>query len=185
MSKNEQLLVHAEVIRDIDYNPLTGVFTWKVKPNKNKQKGDVIGGRPTNTGYLRARYKKKLFFQHRLAWFYVYGVWPVRLIDHKNGNKADNRIDNLREASHTDNKANIKLRQDNKAGYKGVSWSSRDKYYLVQLSYEGKRMTIGYFHDLQEAADAYDKAAIQYFGEYALTNKMLGEGKHATGTINR
>ncbi len=88
--------------------------------------------------------------------------------DHKNGNKSDNREENLRPATPSQNRMNTPIRRGNKTGYKGVQ-STRDKF-CVQLRYKGKLMYFGAFDTVKEAAKVYDLAALKYFGEFAWTN---------------
>lgn len=88
--------------------------------------------------------------------------------DHKNGNKSDNREENLRPATPSQNRMNTPIRRGNKTGYKGVQ-STRDKF-CVQLRYKGKLMYFGAFDIAEEAAKVYDLAALKYFGEFAWTN---------------
>lgn len=88
--------------------------------------------------------------------------------DHKNGNKSDNREENLRPATPSQNRMNTPIRRGNKTGYKGVQ-STRDKF-CVQLRYKGKLMYFGAFDTAGEAAKVYDLAALKYFGEFAWTN---------------
>ena len=88
--------------------------------------------------------------------------------DHKNGNKSDNREENLRPATPSQNRMNTPIRRGNKTGYKGVQ-SARDKF-CVQLRYKGKLMYFGAFDTPEEAAKVYDLAALKYFGEFAWTN---------------
>ena len=90
-------------------------------------------------------------------------------IDHINGMPNDNRKANLRIATHQNNSRNTKLRSDNSTGYKGVSFSKRERKYRAYITY-GKQISLGYFDSPIDAAKAYDKAAKYYFGEFARLN---------------
>ena len=83
-------------------------------------------------------------------------------VDHINGNKLDNRKQNLRICTHEQNMWNRGPLKNNKSGYKGVGWSKREKKYQVVIQANNKQVWIGYFDDLKRAARAYDRAAIQY-----------------------
>lgn len=91
-------------------------------------------------------------------------------IDHKNGNGLDNRRENLRFCTQSQNAMNSKIPKSNKTGYKGVSYIKRDRIYQAHIKANGKAINLGSFHDPVEAAKVYDEAAIKYFGEFAKTN---------------
>jgi hypothetical protein len=92
------------------------------------------------------------------------------VVDHINGNPLDNRKCNLRICSQRENMLNRNLNRNNKSGYKGVSWSKRDNKWLSELQTNNKSYYLGIYKDKIEAAKAYDKKAIEFFGEYAKTN---------------
>ena len=86
----------AERLRELlNYDPLTGVFSWRVNGRGRSGVGTVAGG----SNHKRIAIDKKEYFVHRLAWLYVHGCWPTEDIDHINGDPSDNRIANLREAN--------------------------------------------------------------------------------------
>lgn len=92
------------------------------------------------------------------------------VIDHINGNRADNRKANLRAASNAENCRNQKLNTRNTTGYKGVFFDNRRNRYSADITFNYKHIFLGYFNDPYEAALAYDRAASFYFGEYARLN---------------
>ena len=118
-----------------------------------------------NHGYLRIKIDKKSYQAHRLAWFYVYGVWPMALLDHINCDPADNRIVNLREANMSENKRNSGPHKDNKSGYKGVS--SKGNRWRAEIWIEGNRIRLGTFTTPEEAYSAYCSAAKKHHGKFA------------------
>ena len=93
--------------------------------------------------------------------------------DHVNGNSLDNRRVNLREATRSQNNWN-RGKQLGSSRFKGITWDKRDKNWKAQIQVNYKRISIGRFTDEIEAAKAYDKAAMEHFGEFARTNVMLG-----------
>lgn len=87
----------------LSYDADTGEFT-RIVDCGNRKAGEIAGA--DSHGYVVIRIDRKNYLAHRLAWFYCTGVWAVATIDHKNGIRNDNRLDNLREAEHTLNNAN-------------------------------------------------------------------------------
>lgn len=113
----------------LDYDPETGVFTWRVR-RKYAQPGDVANYH-MSAGYIQIAIDCRHYLAHRLAWFFVHGIWPRGQIDHINGVKDDNRISNLRDVTPSGNGQNIDAPLSrNKAGLRGVSpngpgWTAR------------------------------------------------------------
>lgn len=106
-------------------------------------------------------------------------IWLHRLIantpdgmvtDHINGNKLDNRKSNLRVCTRQQNNINVGLNKANTSGYKGVAWHKRNKKWRAIIKYNKKSIWLGLYDTKEEAAIAYNKAAVKYFGEYAFIN---------------
>lgn len=134
----------------IDYNKDTGVFTW-IKPTSNSVRVGQVAGTPDKDGYIVIRFNKKHIKAHRLAWFYVYGRWPVNHIDHINQIKNDNRISNLRDITANENRLNTKLYASNSTGVHGVYFHKKSKKYCAQLSKDKKHYYGGLHNNLDEA----------------------------------
>ena len=112
-------MITQDELKDLlHYNKETGDFTW-IKPDTEAKIG--VAGCYCN-GYVVISIDGEAYYAHRLAWFYVYGVWPQIQIDHVNHIKDDNRLINLREATILDNQRNASKRKDNLSGVTGVSW---------------------------------------------------------------
>jgi len=94
------------------------------------------------------------------------------LVDHINGNKLDNRRANLRLATPSQNQANAKKSKNNTSGFKGVSWHASSQKFQARLCFNRKLIALGLFKTAIEAAYAYNKAAVLYFGEFAKLNKL-------------
>jgi len=107
------------------------------------------------------------------------------LTDHINGDSLDNRKSNLRIVTNAQNLCNVKLTKKNTSGYKGVSWCKNSKHWRAKITFERKIFWLGGHKCPQEAAKAYDKAALKYFGEYAKTNEMLGLLTQPTQSVDK
>ncbi len=155
-----------ERLREVlDYCQDSGLFLWKINKGGTARIGSLAGWKRAD-GYVRINVDGKLHYAHRLAWLYVYGECAVKEIDHINGDAADNRIANLRLATHSENLANQKRRVDNKAGFKGVS-SLADGTYVAAVCRQGQKITAGYFRNPQKAGAAYLMAATRVYGDFA------------------
>jgi hypothetical protein len=125
-------------------------------------------------GYLRLRIMRKHVSAHRLAWALHHGNWPEGPIDHIDRNRSNIRIENLRLATVTENSANRSLQGAVPA--KGVHWHKKQQTYMAQIKVAGVTRYLGRFSNLDEAAHAYNKAAIEVQGEFALLNP-IGQDK--------
>jgi HNH endonuclease len=167
-----------ELRKILNYEPETGVFTCRVRPNKRTRLrvGDVAGSvRPD--GYRAITLNGCRYAEHRLVWFFTEGEWPRGQLDHVNGNKGDNRRRNLRLADNS-KKANTPVSKGNSSGYKGVHWhrhTSGGGAWHAAINVNGKRAHIASSESKVAAAFAYDCAALFAFGPFARTNFTLAE----------
>ena len=136
------------------YDKLTGIFTSLVARGR-VPKGHQTKGSINAAGYCRLRVDGELHYAHRLAWLYEYGVWPTELIDHRNENKGDNRIGNLREATNAKNKQNV-TRKPASSGVVGAI-AKGDKF-ISKIKVEGRSVHLGTFDTAEEAGKAYKTA---------------------------
>lgn len=148
----------------LSYDSETGVFTWRINVS-NRLKGTVAGSVRAN-GYLVIKISGRNYRAHRLAWLYAYGVWPKEQIDHRNGDRKDNRVNNLREATHQENQMNQKFHADNTSGFRGVNWHTRAKKWVAQIQKGGRSRYLGSFPTPEAASAAYEAKATQLFGEF-------------------
>lgn len=110
-------------------------------------------------GYVIITLNDRGYQAHRLAWFYVHGRWPEHQIDHINGRKADNRIENLRDVPQTINMQNQrKCYRNNRVGLAGVYWHRRQHRFYSQIRVNKKLHFLGYFDVAKEAHEAYINA---------------------------
>jgi HNH endonuclease/AP2 domain-containing protein len=156
----------AERVRELlDYNPLTGVFLWRVSPANNTPAGTIAGA--DCDGYRLIRVAGGRYKGHQLAWLYMTGEWPSSRIDHIDTNRGNNTWTNLRYATNSQNKANMGRRADNTSGFKGVRWYPTTKKWAAQIGFQGTRKNLGYFATPEQAHAAYCEAASRLFGEFA------------------
>ena len=162
--KANPLPSQAELIKIFDYDPETGLFKWK-KGGKGRRK-DLIAGATEPGRYTKLKINGKSYGAHRVAWCIVTGEDPGDLeIDHDDRNKSNNKFSNLRKATHSQNVCNFGARKDNKLGIKGVC--KKGKSYIANIGRNGKRIHLGSYATAQEAEQAYRKAAIEEYGDFA------------------
>lgn len=150
----------AELIEQLDYNPLTGAFAWKRHYLKS-----YIGKYTHETtiyGYHQIRFNGKRYFAHRLAWLFVHGRFPAHHIDHINGDRCDNRIANLRECTDGENSQNRKMQRNNASGYIGVGWHKLRKKWRASITVDTQHIHIGLFETKELAYEAYKRAKELY-----------------------
>ena len=138
----------------LNYDPITGVFTW-AKARRNIEIGDIAGC-VNAKGYRYIGVNNALYRANRLAWFYIHGVWPTQQIDHINGDRLDDRIENLRDVTQTRNQRNRKHGNINSSSKLiGVSWNKSSAKWRAQISVGKKTIHIGLYKTEQEAHAAY------------------------------
>jgi hypothetical protein len=157
--------------KHVCYNSETGQFV-RVHSHHPKVKIGDIAGTVSKEGYVSIRIESRVYKAHRLAWLYVTGNMPTKLIDHINGDKSDNRWKNLREVTNQENCRNQKIRITNKTGYKGVMHTKDKSAYCVQLCHNGNYIVEYPFNTAEEAALRYNELAKIHFGEYAKLNSV-------------
>lgn len=158
------------------YHPESGDFVWLKwpAPSCNKIVVGTQAGCIHPVGYLRIMIDQRSYKAHRLAWLYVHGKWPNDQIDHANGNNADNRISNLREATNGQNQHNtVKARRHSLTGVKGINYWSARKKYRAEIRAYGKRYRLGYFDDIESAKAAHVAAANRLHKEFSYGRRAI------------
>lgn len=172
MSKDDNLT--AEFVRQIlDYDPETGILTWKWRSDlracDNARLAGKNAGCLNENGYFHIIINKKSYKYHRIIWLHYYGEWPYCEIDHIDGDTINNKIINIRSATRTQNRQNKGIQKNNTSGFKGVSFKKAHNKWSSRISVNGRRVHLGYFDRSCDAYNAYCAAAERFHGEFART----------------
>lgn len=159
------MITQDELKELLHYDHDTGVFTWIASSGRRSRIGGIAGS-INGRGYINIGIKYVMYLAHRLVWVYVHGHEPPNEIDHINRIKNDNRLVNLRLATRSENMLNKGIMATNTSGYKGVSFNSRDKKWIVMCLIDGKHHYIGRFDTAEEASSAYVEFAEKNHGEF-------------------
>ena len=166
----------------LDYNSETGKLYWKKRNRKyfssdrdwkrwntrySEKEAFTAKGK---SGYYLGRIFNKMYLTHRVIWALHYGKWPSLEIDHINNIRDDNRICNLREATHQQTSQNRTSHKVSTSKYLGVYWYTRGEKWRAQIRINNINKNLGFFHNEEDAAKAYDKAAKKNHGEFANFN---------------
>lgn len=157
-------------VRDaLSYDHVTGIFLWK-KHRCSNLVGRVAGCLHKPTGYWFISLFNKKYKGHIVAWAHHYSEWPSFDLDHKDLNKANNAIANLRPSNKSNNSANRLKQSNNTSGYKGVFWHAGARKWMVQIRVREQLIYGGLFETAMAAAQEYDRLAEQHFGSHARFN---------------
>lgn len=152
----------------IEYRPDTGELVWKPRvPSDfnarnpeaacdafNRRRAGQIAGKVNRQGYVIVQVDGQAYKGHRIAWAMYHGAWPEGVIDHINRQKADNKIQNLRDVSQAENCENRSINRNHDSGVKGVTWHAKDNMWHVRVRIDGKLKTIFRSWDKPEAIRA-------------------------------
>ena len=151
----------------LSYEPGTGLLRWKVRIYRIKKPGDIAGGL-NNAGYVEVRYAGVTYQAHRVCWYLYTGKDPGNAqIDHKDGNRANNKIHNLRLCTPQQNAVNKLKREGTTSKYKGVSFYRKNNKWQAQIRILNRSCHLGHYKTELEAHKAYCIAAIVEHGEFA------------------
>lgn len=146
------------------YDAKTGDLRW-AKSSGRVRAGALVGN-PHCGGYIELSCRKYKMLAHQAAWVIMTGEWPTCQIDHKNRIKNDNRWDNLRIATPSQNAANSLARRGNKTGYKGVVKLPSGNF-GAYIRLRGRKKYVGTFITARDAHEAYCSAAREQWADYA------------------
>lgn len=160
----EKILTQEYLLERFDY--IDNQLVWKTCYRKPYLIGKKAGWFNSSSGYFDVQLMKKNYGVHRIIFMYHYGYFPIE-VDHINGNKLDNRIENLRASDSTTNKYNVGIKKDNTSGIKGVHFSKRDKKWVVSFKVNGKIKWFGQYFDINVAKFVADAMRYKYHREFA------------------
>lgn len=163
----------------IAYYQATGAFTWKARseavfrsfgiapPHNWQVWNDRFAGCPALTarnraGYLHGSILGTAVYAHRLAWAMSFGAWPLHQIDHLNGNKADNRAENLRDVICAENAKNKPIPSNNHSGTIGVHRDSKSENWVALIRVNQRNHHLGLFQNFEEARRARKAAEVAF-----------------------
>lgn len=155
--KDIEQITKEQINEVICYSADTGVFTW-IRNQGRARAGDVVSYKDRH-GYIAFKLFGHLRRAHRVAWFLTHGVFPDGDIDHINRDRSDNRIENLRCVSRSENMENQILKSNNKSGFKGVFFDARRGKWLASIGKNGRSKHLGYFDTAEKAYVAYQEGA--------------------------
>lgn len=148
---------------------------------RNKAKAGQPAGSVGAEGYVRVRVGHYKFRAHRIVWLITYGSWPKGQIDHINGVRDDNRLENLRDVTALDNQRNAKIRVDNKSGVTGVEFENG--FWIARIKINGKKYRLGRFRT-KEAASFARRAAEARIGFHPNHGKTTEARRNGLPSLN-
>lgn len=149
----DKILTQDRLKELLSYDPETGVFTHKTYRGGRIKAGERAGAL-MNKGYVHIKVDGKKYLAHRLVWLYVSGQFPTDEVDHINGDRADNRLVNLRAVTKKQNCENRKQQINNKSGHRGVHWHKASGKWQAMIRHQGELIPLGLFNDVIDAANA-------------------------------
>ena len=150
----EEQALDEHILSIYRYDPNDGNIYFKQNIG-NKKAGQKAGSICKNNDYSRIKFGKKSKLSHRVAWFLYYGKWPKNFIDHINGIKNDNKIENLREATRRQNSLNKKIHRDGQLIGAHYDKHKYKKKWIAKMSINGKSKFLGSYATKEEAHKRY------------------------------
>lgn len=171
MRAKKRTLTREQLLMALSYDPVSGEFRWLTRADQtgqwNGRFAGKVAGWTTRFGYRAIEINGDRHYAHRLAFLAMTGRWPKDEIDHVNLVKDDNRWDNLREATRSDNGANKAVRKDSSTGFKGVQYHKKAGRFAARITARGTVYNLGLFDTPEEASAIYAAAAKALFGAMA------------------
>jgi hypothetical protein len=158
----------------IKYDPYCGIGVWLMPPNNRVKIGAIAG--KINNGYAKITFQRKTYMAHRLFWLLHTGYDPGQLtVDHIDQNKTNNKFNNLRLATLSEQQRNICIRANNKSGHRGVYWNAKNQKYEAQITNNQKLMYIGQYDTLNAAIAARQAKELEIYGEFSPLHQLKND----------
>ena len=180
MSEHPKMITSSEVRELLSYDPATGEFRWR--RSRRGLFAGTVAGNTRAPGYRVIMIDGRTYYAHRLAWLYVHGGWPAYDVDHIDGDKDNNAISNLRQATVSENIRNRGKLSTNTSGVKGVCWNKKLGKWQASITLHRKQISLGYFDSIDDAARAYADAAYRLHGEFANIGRASPPTSSSTGS---
>ena len=158
-------LSRRKLMQQLRYDPIAGLFWWRIRGSHRTLSKPA--GSFDKKGYRAIKIAGRSYRANRLAWLFMTGKWPTKVVDHKDTSKGNDAWINLRKATDSQNKQNGQKYVTNTSGFKGVHWDKEARKWRAQIRVNKKGLTLGRFATREEASCAYIEAAHKYFGEFA------------------
>src|SRR5258708_7801763 len=168
ISLNKEVLTQARLRRLLSYDAATGLFVWRSRPDKrqfNAHFAGSVAGTLQSARYVQICIDGKKYLAHRLAFLFIRGPFPRGHVDHANHVPSDNRFENLRAGTQSQNRGNSRRPSSNSSGRKGAYLYRRKWHAKITKDYE--QHYLGSFDSIEEAAAVYAAAAKRLFGDFA------------------
>ena len=159
---SEVKLIPEDIGEYLSYDPDTGALVWLADRTGGIKAGDPAGCSYNMRGYRRVKFRGSGYLSHRVSWFLYHGEQPPKNIDHINGDTSDNRIENLRGVTTTQNQWNSRLRSDNSTGFKGVTFDKRCGSFRAKAS----KKYLGSYNTPEEADSVARAFREKHNGEF-------------------
>lgn len=161
----------ADFKEHLRYEPDTGALVWIKALSKRAVAGKKAGS--FSHGYVSVGFRGKAIPAHVIIWFMHTGEWPSEEVDHRNGNRRDNRLDNLRLATDSEQQCNRRMDRRNSSGVKGVYWNKHASKWQAYITKHGRVMYLGIYSDIEDAKAARERAQSVHHGEFVRAPEAL------------
>jgi HNH endonuclease len=159
------VMTQQEALYHFEYLDGRLIYKNKVPRSSKVALGEEVGNRRPD-GYIKVNFKRKQYYAHRIIYLMHHGFYPDE-VDHIDRNPRNNKIENLRSATRSENAANRGVGKSNKSGFLGVFWNTQSAKWNAKIKINGKDKHLGFYDLLEDAASAYETASKRYHGKFS------------------